>query len=349
MSPARAPLAGALAALGAAALFGASTPAAKWLLASVQPWMLAALLYLGSGAGLSVYRLARGLRAPRLARHEWRWLLAAILAGGVAAPVLLLFGLTHLPGSTSALMLNAETVFTALLAWFVFHENVDRRIALGMALIAGGAVVLAWPGDAMRLPVWPAFAVLGACLAWALDNNLTRKIALADATWIAALKGVVAGGVNLLLAVSLGAALPALGDAVAALAVGSVAYGVSLALFVIALRTVGTARTGAYFAVAPFCGAALAVPLLGEPVDGRLLVAGALMVAGVALHLTERHAHFHTHEAIEHEHDHVHDAHHQHAHDDAAPTPTRHSHRHRHAPLTHEHAHYPDAHHRHRH
>ena len=340
---------GVLAALGAALLFGGSTPLAKWLLASVDPWLLAGLLYLGSGGGLSLYRLLRRAPPGRLAPGEWPWLAGAILAGGVVAPVLLMFGLTGMPAAGASLLLNAEGVFTALLAWFAFRENFDRRIALGMAAIVAGALVLSWPQEAKLGSVWPALAVLGACFAWGIDNNLTRKVALADATWIAAIKGVAAGSANLALALWLGATWPAVPQLAAALSIGALAYGVSLVLFVVGLRHLGTARTGAYFSVAPFFGALLAIPLLGEALDQRLLIAGALMAVGVWLHLTEQHRHEHAHAALEHEHAHVHDAHHQHPHDEPVPLGQPHRHKHRHAPMSHAHAHFPDAHHRHDH
>jgi drug/metabolite transporter (DMT)-like permease len=340
--------AGVPAALGAALLFGAGTPLAKLLLHSVNPWLLAGLLYLGSGVGLTLYR--RFSRAPsvRLPRVEVLWFTGAIVAGGIVAPVLLMLGLTGMPASGASLLLNAEGVFTALLAWFAFKENFDRRIALGMAAIVAGAMVLSWPDEARFASLWPTLAVLGACFAWGIDNNLTRKVSLSDATWIASVKGLVAGSVNLLLAFSLGATLPALPNLAGAIVVGFFAYGVSLALFVVGLRHLGTARTGAYFSVAPFFGAVLAIAM-GEPITLPLLIAGALMAVGIWLHLTERHEHAHVHTPMEHEHSHVHDEHHQHTHDYPVEPETKHSHWHRHEALKHTHPHFPDAHHQHNH
>ncbi|NYT64113.1 DMT family transporter [Alcaligenaceae bacterium] len=340
--------AGVPAALGAALLFGAGTPLAKLLLNSVSPWLLAGLLYFGSGVGLSLYRYFSKAPTVKLPRPEIPWFVGAIVAGGIVGPVLLMLGLTGMPASGASLLLNAEGVFTALLAWFVFKENFDRRIALGMVAIVAGAVVLSWPGEARFAGSWPALAVLGACFAWGLDNNLTRKVSLSDATWIASVKGLVAGSVNLVLAFMMGASVPPLPNLAGALVVGFFAYGVSLALFVVSLRHLGTARTGAYFSVAPFMGAMLALAL-GDPLTVTLLIAGALMALGIWLHLTERHAHLHRHEVLEHDHEHIHDAHHQHAHDVYVAPGTKHRHAHRHVPLTHFHAHFPDAHHRHRH
>lgn len=346
------PSRGVLAALAAALLFGAGTPLAKLLLAQTSPWLLAALLYLGSGIGL--WLLRRLLRAPRvqLPPGEAKWLAAAVLAGGVLGPVLLMLGLARMDASPASLLLNAEGVFTALLAWFVFKENFDRRIALGMLAIVAGGMVLAWPGR-LDWPGWqPALFVTAACLAWAIDNNFTRKVSLSDASWIAMVKGLAAGSTNLALALSLGATWPAPTVVIAAAAVGFASYGASLALFVVGLRELGTARTGAYFSVAPFFGAVLAIVLLGEAVTMPLLVAGALMAVGVALHLTERHEHRHAHGAMEHSHEHVHgagDSHHDHEHVPPVAPGTRHAHAHRHEPLVHSHPHFPDAHHRHEH
>lgn len=339
-------------ALTAAGLFGIGTPLSKLLLAEVSPWLLAALLYLGSGLGLWLMRQIRRTQKVHLDRGDWRWLAAATIAGGMFGPVLLMLGLSAMPASGASLLLNAEGVLTALLAWFVFHENVDRRIALGMLAIVAGALVLSWPSDAQFSGTWPALAILGACFAWAVDNNLTRKVALADASFIAMTKGLVAGVTNLVLALLAGAIWPAPEIVAQAALLGFASYGASLTLFVIALRHLGTARTGAYFSVAPFFGTLLAILLLSEPVTPQLLAAGALMAVGVWLHLSERHEHGHLHEALEHAHEHVHeerDEHHDHDHPGTVPPGTRHTHRHLHAPIEHVHAHFPDAHHLHKH
>lgn len=345
---------GILAALAAAALFGAGTPVAKLLLAHTGPWLLAALLYFGSGCGLALLRLLRGTPRPRLAAREGYWLAGAVLAGGVVAPVLLMGGLSAMPAADASLLLNAEAVFTALLAWFAFKENFDGRVVWGMAAIVAGAVALSWPqGEGIDLStLWPALAVLSACLAWGLDNNLTRKVALQDASWIAMVKGLGAGGTNLLLALATGATWPGVATVGAAALLGFLSYGSSLWLFVLALRHLGTARTGAYFSVAPFFGAVLALLWLRESLTANLALGGALMAVGVGLHLSERHVHEHRHEAMEHTHSHAHgtgDPHHDHTHDEPVVPGTRHSHLHRHVELTHRHAHYPDAHHRHEH
>lgn len=340
---------GVQAALAAAVLFGAGTPLAKLLLTNVNPWLLAGLLYTGSGVGLGLYRLV--VRAPRvtLAPASRLPLAGAVLFGGILGPVLLMIGLVGLPASGASLLLNAEGVFTAVLAWVVFKENVDRRVLLGMVAIVAGAVVLSVPAGVELGSPWPSLAVVGACLCWGIDNNLTRKVALTDASWLAAVKGGVAGPTNLVLAALAGATWPPIPLVGAAMVVGLFAYGVSLVLFVVALRHLGTARAGAYFSVAPFFGAALGVAL-GDPVTAPLLVAGALMGLGVWLHLTERHGHRHTHEALVHDHWHTHDdAHHEHAHDAPTDAGVRHRHPHQHAPTVHTHEHYPDAHHRHDH
>lgn len=341
---------GVAAALGAALLFGASTPLAKLLLGETSPWLLAGLLYLGSGIGLGLLRALQRTDSARLAPGDARWLAGAILSGGVLGPVLLMWGLARMPASGAALLLNAEAVFTALIAWFVFRENVDRRIALGMGLIVAGAAALSWPGEAGLGAAAAALAVIAACLAWGIDNNLTRKVSLADARFVAMVKGLVAGATNTGLALLLlGARLPEPSVAALAGVLGFLGYGISLVLFVRALRDLGTARTGAYFSTAPFAGALVGLVLLQEPLTPGLTIAAVLMAAGVWLHLTERHAHPHVHESLEHSHEHEHDEHHRHSHAEPVAPGARHTHRHRHDRLTHSHPHYPDAHHRHDH
>lgn len=344
---------GALYALGSALLSGASFPLAKALLGVVDPWLMAALLYLGAGIGLAVIRLAGRLaghvvtEAP-LRREHLPWLAAVMLVGGVAAPVALMAGLVATPGAEASLLLVLETPFTLGIAWLLLHEAADARVVAGAGLIVGGAVVLGWPGGRLEFG-WGALAVAAACLGWAIDNNLTRRLSSVDPGAITMWKGLVAGTVNLVLALAQGAAWPATGPLLGGLAIGVLGYGVSLVLFVRALRLVGAGRTSALFAAAPFIGAALAVPIFAEPVTAQLLGAALLMAAGVALHLAERHVHTHRHVPMHHEHRHVHDEHHQHAHGPDNPPGEPHSHPHDHAALEHSHAHYPDAHHRHRH
>jgi drug/metabolite transporter (DMT)-like permease len=347
------PRAAILYALASAALFGASTPLAKMLLGAVPPLLLAATLYLGSGIGLLCWlalRRALGREPPTsLGGRDYLWLGGAITAGGVIAPVLLVFGLVRTDGGTASLLLNLEAVLTAVIAWVAFRENVDRRIFLGMVAIVAGGVLLAWQ-EAPRAGsfIGPAL-IAGACLAWALDNNLTRRISGGDAATIACLKGLIAGSVNAALAMELGTPLPASGALAAAALVGFAGYGVSLVLFIVALRHLGTARTAAYFSVAPFFGAALALIFLGEETTILFWAAAALMALGVRLHVTERHEHEHAHEPLEHSHAHSHDEHHQHAHHEAWDGREPHTHAHRHAALLHSHPHYPDLHHRHEH
>ncbi len=346
---------GVLYALLAAVLFGASTPLAKSLLPQMPPLLLAGLLYLGSGIGLAVYFYLRRRRSQptrneaTLTRKDAPWLTGAILSGGVVAPVLLMWGLATTPASSASLLLNLEGVLTALLAWFVFKENFDRRIALGMALIASGGISLSWTGRPAADIPWSSLAIVGACLAWAVDNNLTRKVSAGDPVQIAMLKGVVAGSVNTGLALALGSKLPAVSSLLATGVVGFFGYGVSLALFVLALRHIGTARTGAYFSIAPFVGAAISIVFLGDTLTIGFSVAAVLMALGVWLHLTEHHGHEHWHEPMEHDHLHHHDEHHRHTHGSDDPPGEPHTHRHRHEELVHTHPHYPDLHHRHRH
>jgi drug/metabolite transporter (DMT)-like permease len=345
-----------LLALLSAALFGVSTPAAKALLGSIDPMVLAGLLYCGAGIGVAILRrVARPLFASAdtnetpLGRTDVPWLAGAIVAGGIIGPVLLMFGLSRTEASTASLLLTLEGVATALLAWFVFHENFDRRIAAGMACLVAGAVVLSWTGHPTLSGLLGPLAIVGACVAWGIDNNLTRKVSLADPLQIVELKGLIAGPVSLALGLLAGGNLPNITTLMIAGFVGFIGYGVSLVLFVLSLRHLGTARTGAYFSTAPFLGTIAAVLFLHEPVTLQLLAAGLLMGGGVWLHLTEVHEHDHVHEPVEHAHLHVHDEHHQHEHSATDPAGEPHAHLHRHEKLQHKHAHVPDMHHTHRH
>jgi drug/metabolite transporter (DMT)-like permease len=340
-------------ALASAVLFGASTPLAKLLLGAIDPWLTAGLLYLGAGLGLWAVQLGRStLRLPAaeapLRLRDLPRLAGVVLTGGVAGPLLLMLGLGRTDAASASLLLNLEGLATMAIAWLVLRESVDRRLLLGAAAILAGAVILSWQGGAMAFGAG-ALLIAAACLAWGIDNNLTRGLSAADPVQIATLKGLVAGSVNTALALGMGADLPSPGIAAAAGLVGFLGYGVSLALFVLALRHLGTARTGAYFSLAPFVGALLALPLLGEPATPQLVLAGILMGLGLYLHLSERHEHPHAHAVTEHEHAHTHDVHHQHTHADGDPPGEPHAHPHRHAPLIHSHPHYPDLHHRHGH
>lgn len=335
-------------ALASAVLFGFSAPLAKILLGGVSPWLLAGLLYLGSGLGLALVRRLWRSKETGIQKADLPWLAAAILSGGVAGPVLLLFGLARSSASEASLLLNLESALTLAMAWVIFKENVDRRLLLGAAAIVAGAVVLSWPRDLALGFSWGPILIAAACLAWAIDNNFTRKVSASDPMQIAMIKGLAAGSVNVTIALILGAAWPASTVVMESAIVGFLGYGISLTLFVLALRHLGTARTGAYYSLAPFIGATTAIVLLSEPITMSFVAGGILMATGLWLHLTERHLHLHEHEPMEHDHLHTHDEHHQHQHASDVP-PEPHAHLHWHRRLVHRHLHYPDIHHRHTH
>jgi drug/metabolite transporter (DMT)-like permease len=344
--------AGLAAAVLSALLFGVTTPVAKQLLEGSSPLLVAGLLYLGSGLGLTLLRVVqdRGLVPLDLKWSDWRWLAAATASGGILAPALLLFGLARSDAATASLLLNLEVVFTAVLAWFVFQEATSRRVVLGFVAIFAGGLALAWPAQlAMPGRAQGLLFIAAACLFWGLDNNFTRKISAADSRVIAGIKGLVAGTTNTVLALALGAKLPTPPYLSGTLALGFFGYGLSLVLFIVALRHLGTARTGAYFATAPFIGTAVAVLLYGQPATWVFYGAALLMAIGVWLHVTEHHAHYHVHERLTHTHAHSHDAHHQLQHASPWDAVEPHTHEHHHEPLRHSHEHYPDIHHQHQH
>jgi drug/metabolite transporter (DMT)-like permease len=342
------PIRGVVAGLGAAALFGLSTPVAKLLLPSTGPFLLAGLLYLGAGVGLSLVAPLRraGLEA-RLQRKDLPTLAGMVLVGGMAGPLLLFLGLARLPGAQASLLLNLEAPLTIGLAVLVFGESLSMREVFGAAVVVlGGAALSAGPGGGAT-QLWGSLAIAGACAAWALDNNLGQRLALRDPVAVTRVKALVAGAVNVGLGLFLGERLPPAPALGAMLGTGFIGYGLSIVLHLLAMRQVGAARQAAYFATAPFIAALASIPILGERLGAVELGAGGLMAAGMVLLLRARHEHRHEHGALEHDHSHVHDGHHAHEHDELLVEP--HAHPHRHAPMAHEHPHLPDAHHRHRH
>jgi drug/metabolite transporter (DMT)-like permease len=346
-------LRGATAALVAAALFGVSAPLGKLLLRDTEPLALSGILYLGAGLGLTALRLLARARSDGSAREtplrraDIGLLLGVTLAGGVLGPVLLLWGLQRLSAVSASLLLNLEAPLTIVLAVGLFGEHLGRREAEATGLILLGLVVLSDNGGTVRTDWLGVVAICGACLSWAVDNNLTQRLSLRDPLAVARAKGLLAGGTSLLVALGMGQRLPSVHVAGAGLLVGFGSYGLSLVLVVYAMRLLGAAREGAFFATAPFVGAAAAVPLVGESVGVRELGAAMLMGLGVALLLREQHDHVHAHDPMEHEHGHTHDEHHQHEHTALDPAGEPHAHEHRHSPLEHEHPHVPDIHHRH--
>jgi drug/metabolite transporter (DMT)-like permease len=337
-------------AIAAPILFGAGVAASKVLLGKTDALLLAGGLYLGSGIGLGAWSLSHRLmghaaaEAP-LKKEDTPWLIGSVIMGGVIGPSLLMLGLRVIPANSAALLLNLEAVFTALLAGLFFSEHLGLRSSLGIALVIVGSAILSWTGGTWSGVSWGGLALAGACLSWAVDNNLAQRISSKDPVQIAAIKGLVAGSFNTALALILGAKMPGAHAVSAIGCVGLLSYGVSLVCFMKSLRTIGTARTGMYFALAPFIGAAIGLIFLREPLTMRLVTAAALMGSGIWLSLNEHHEHAHTH-SQEHEHLHVHDEHHLHEHSPDIPWAVEHSHFHSHAGLTHTHRHDPDIHHR---
>ncbi len=357
----RSRLAPVLKALAAALLFGINAPLSKVLLApgglgEVAPIPMAAFLYLGSGLGaLALLRVRRQEATTEseatLRRGDLPWLAGALLAGGVAAPIVLMFGLRVTPGATASLLLNFEGVATTLIAALAFREAVGRRVWGAIGLITVASIVLSWePGGRLGVSLG-ALGILAACVLWGVDNNLTRNISARNPLTIVAAKGLGAGLFSLLLALLVGQPLPRPGAALVAMTLGSVSYGLSIMFFILALRDLGAARTSAFFSSAPFVGALLSFAILGESVRTQFLAALPLMLVGTVLLVTEQHAHRHRHGFQAHEHRHHHDdAHHDHAHTPGEVPPNGwHSHPHEHAPQVHEHPHAPDLHHRHQH
>jgi drug/metabolite transporter (DMT)-like permease len=341
-------LRGALLALLAAVLFGASTPLVKRFGLALGPFTTAALLYVG--AALVGALSARGVeREAKLARADLGRLLAVAACGAVIGPVALAWGLQRTSATGASLLLTLEVLFTALLAHRLYGESIDRRVAVAMALLTSGAVLLVARGhDEGATAASGLLAIVVATAAWGVDNALSRGLAERDPGQVVMAKATLGAMASALLALALGEPLPGATAALALLAVGATGYGLSLRLYLLAQRAFGAARTGSVFAFAPFIGAAIAFALGDRAGDAWLAAGGILMLAGIVLHLSERHAHEHVHDALDHEHAHRHDdGHHHHTHDVMPEGP--HSHRHVHGATRHGHAHVPDAHHAHRH
>ena len=345
---------GASYALGAAALFGAATPGAKILLADTSPVILSALLYLGAAVGLMVLRLAGARRDPLrreapLRGEDFTILTIITILGGVAGPLLMLYGLTRVSALAGSLLLNLEAPFTMMLAVTAFNEYLGGRALLGAATIILGAVVIGWAPGNFHADAAGAVCIAGACLCWAVDNNLSQRLTIRDPTAIAHVKALGAGVTTTIIALVMGARLPGPSTSVAALILGALSYGLSLYLAMHALRILGAAREAAFFATAPFIGALISIVIFGRPLGVNEWLAAALMAAGAAMLLGERHSHTHAHEQLAHEHLHVHDAHHRHAHPPEISDAEPHTHPHNHVRLVHSHPHASDSHHRHSH
>lgn len=338
----------------AAFLFGASAPLAKLLLGDIQPVLLAGLLYLGSGIGLGLLHLAARVKTkPEMAEaslkgNDYVWLAGAILAGGIAAPILLLVSLQKTPASTASLLLNFEAVATALIAWLIFREAIGRRALAAILLITLAGILLSLEPSGKWGFSLGALGILAACLFWGLDNNFTRNISSKDPVLITLVKGLAGGTFSILLALSLGNSFPGIGTLLAALVLGSLSYGASIVLFIRAMRGMGAARTSALFNVSPLVGVILSILLLRDQPGWMFFVTIPILAVGAVLLMTESHTHAHLHRAVTHEHAHTHsDGHHTHTHDDVVTG--SHSHLHEHAEVTHAHVHLPDTHHRHAH
>ncbi len=338
---------GALALL-AAALFGISTPLVQLAGLGLGAFSTAALLYAGAGALGFVLREPVQAEAG-LARGDWPRIVAMACFGAVIGPVALVWGLQHTSGTSASLMLTLEALFTAVLAWRLYHETMDRRVCSAMLLLLlGGAALVLDQSRAGQAEFAGLLAVLVATLAWGIDNTLSRAVADRDPSQVVLAKSVLGSAVTLALAFGLNEPLPSAWAAGALLAIGAAGYGLSLRFYLLAQRSFGAARTGSVFAFAPFIGAVVAYAL-GERAGSALLVlGGVLMLAGVALHLLESHAHAHVHDAMTHEHAHSHDdGHHGHSH--AETVLGSHNHLHQHSPQQHAHPHTPDLHHGHAH
>jgi drug/metabolite transporter (DMT)-like permease len=343
-------------ALAAAFLFGASAPVSKLLLHEIEPTLLAGFLYLGSGAGLLLFRSIRraasssGDAEAKLAPFDIPWLAAATLAGGVAAPIILLFSLRHTPAATASLLLNFECAATMLIAAILFKESISRRAWGAIICITFAGILLSTDFEGAWGLSFSALGVLIACLFWGMDNNFTRNISAKDPLVIVTIKGFGAGLVSLAAGFLIGNPLPRFDMILGAMTLGCMSYGLSIVLFIYAMRGLGAGRTSALFGTAPISGIILSLILFQETPDGLFIAALPIMIIGAIFLVTEQHKHIHRHEEIIHEHRHAHtDEHHDWHHQLPDVISITHTHTHIHNSVEHAHQHMPDIHHRHGH
>lgn len=345
-SSASIPRRGVVRCLLAAVLFGASAPAASVLAGDMPTLVLAGLLYVG--AALAVLpAVARHRPTAAALRAGGRPLLIAVVFGGAIGPALLVGGLERIPAATASLLLNFELVATLALAVLVFREHLGGRLIGAAAMVGFAGLLLVWePGVAFDVG---GLLVIGACVAWGIDNSVTARIDQLSPEQITFAKGAVAGTANLVFGLIVAAAWHVEArQIVGALLIGALGYGASITLWVKGARDLGAARGQVIFATAPFVGAVVAWTLLGESVTLAQVVAVPIAAVGVALSLRTAHEHAHRHETIDHVHEHSHDdVHHNHEHPQASTG--RHTHPHHHHPVEHIHPHLPDLHHRHTH
>jgi drug/metabolite transporter (DMT)-like permease len=345
-------LSGQFLAIMSAALFGVSPVLCKMLIGEMSPALLAGLLYLGSGIGLQLYLLLKGRNSfqelSRISSQNRLKLLGAVLSGGIVAPLCLTYGIKYGTASEVTLLLNMETVATTLISWMVFKEYIGYRVWTGKSFILIAAAFIILQNEGELSLSFPGLLVVIACIFWGIDNNLTRDIEELPSTTLALFKGLGAGIFNIILALLFTAGSATAYQTGGALAIGALSYGLSLVLFVEALRRIGAARTTTFFAVGPFIGTLLSIVMLGESPPATYWVAASLMLGGMFLLYREKHGHLHSHEPVSHRHGHIHDEHHRHPHP-ADNSRGRHDHPHSHEPLTHIHGHWPDIHHRHGH
>jgi drug/metabolite transporter (DMT)-like permease len=339
-------------ALLAAILYGISSPFSKLLLERLPPTLLAALLYLGAGIGMSLVQLARRAsattaREAKFARSDLPFI-AGMIVLDIAAPILLMLGLRASTAETASLLNNFEIVATSMVAMVFFREAIGRRLWIAIGLISVASAILSVP-DPSRLALSPgALLVLGASVCWGMENNCTRMLSLKDPVQIVVLKGFGSGTGALVIAMFSGAWTFDVPYLLFALLLGFFAYGLGVYFYILAQRRLGAARTSTFYAAAPFIGVLLSWIILREAITPAFVIALLLMGLGAYFVVSEVHRHSHVHDPVVHEHKHTHDDGH-HDHDHEPEIVGEHTHVHSHDAVEHQHRHTPDMHHRHRH
>ena len=340
-----------LLAILAAACYGVSSPLSELLLKELSPVFMAALLYLGAGLGMLAVKAVTNMKKQekkeaRITKKEFPFVLGMIVLD-IAAPILLMLGLTMTNSATVSLLNNFEIVATSVIALAIFRETIGRRLWIAITLITLSSILLsAYDLGNLSFSIGVVFTLL-ACVCWGFENNCTRMLSLKDPLQIVIIKGLGSGTGAMLLAAATKTLSANMLYILFALLLGFLAYGLSIYFYILAQRELGAARTSAYYAIAPFIGVGLSFVIFRQGITSSFVLALAVMILGTYFAAFEKHKHVHHHTQIVHEHRHNHtDGHHNHSHDYPV---TEHSHSHTHETLTHEHPHTPDMHHTHPH
>lgn len=275
----------------AAALYAVNVPLSKLMLRHVAPTMMAALLYLGAGIGLTLYaalgkKLGRSAPREHLTKKELPYTVSMVVLD-IAAPILLMAGIARTTSGNVSLLNNFEIVATSVIALLIFQEKISRRLWCAIFLVTLASAVLSFESAGAFTFNSGSLLVLGACVCWGFENNCTKMLSSKSSVEIVTIKGCFSGLGSLFIALSLGEPLPDIRWLPVVLILGFVSYGLSINFYITAQKDLGAAKTSAYYSIAPFLGVAFSMLLLGERPTTQFCAALVMMAAGAVLMTTD--------------------------------------------------------------